>query len=339
MLTPRTLKDDTVFNKPHIHTALKQLQLGIDIELTNHCNAHCYYCPRDLVTHTGFMSEATFKNLVDQAASHQSPFLLFACGHGESILHPDIGDFIAYARNKNLSFGLQTNGSLLTPERRKALIKSGLTTLRFSVSALGELHEQMYRLKFEPILKNIKAFIREANGSCRVGVYIVQTDLNKSLIKDYKTFWEDIGVDHCDVFPVNNRSGSISSKNIIYTDSENRYQVEKIISEESFSNLCTTALVSCFVGYDGNYYLCANDWEKKISIGHVTKLSLREVLIAKKNILGARAASICETCDLNINNRINDCLRLDDKKEALENLIKIRHHEETIMHELLSENK
>lgn len=335
MLPPHILKEDTVFNRPRIHTTLEQPMLGIDIELTNHCNAHCYYCPRDLVTHTGFMQEDTFKNLVDQAADYPSPLLLFACGHGESLLHPEIGRFISYARNKNLSFGLQTNGSLLTPDKRKILLESGLSTLRLSVSALGELHEKMYRLKFQPILKNIKAFIREAKGSCRIGIYIVQTDLNKAMIKDYKTFWEDIGIDHCDVFPVNNRSGSLPSKNIIYTDGRNDDQIEKIIRDESFSNLCTTALLSFFIGYDGNYYLCANDWEKKISIGHITKLSLPQALIEKTNVLNNNAASICQTCDLNIKNRINDCLRLANSEESVRQLIKNRKEEENMMQELL----
>ena len=336
MIDAKNLETDSVFNRPKINVLPPHIERIIDLELSNHCNAACYYCPRDLVTETGFMAEDTFKTIIDQVSVYPQKIELLACGHGESLLHPKVAEFIAYARSKNLAFGLQTNGSPLTPERRRALLDAGLTTLRLSVSAIGDLHEQMYRLKFDTVLKNIKSFIAEARGSCSVGIFIVQTDLNRMHIKDYKTFWEDVGVDHCVVLPVHNRSGSLPFKNVIYTNHIDYARSEKIVSDESFSNLCFVALMSDFIGYDGNHYLCPNDWEKKISIGHVNKLSLSEALHLKAEILNNRTASICDTCDMNIHNRVKGCLGSNNSDELIHQLIENRHNEENFMQKLLS---
>ena len=44
-----SLKNDLVFNRPRLKISPEAIIRGIDIELTNYCNASCYYCPRDLI--------------------------------------------------------------------------------------------------------------------------------------------------------------------------------------------------------------------------------------------------------------------------------------------------
>ena len=108
------------------------------VELTNHCNLKCGICwsqnpqihpPRE----KGFMSPWLFKKIVDQLAeyyetkSHRRMFLSLSYG-GESLLHPDFDELLAYAASKR-AFKIQliTNGILLRehlPElnRHKVLV-------------------------------------------------------------------------------------------------------------------------------------------------------------------------------------------------------------------------
>ena len=36
------------------------MELSVDIELTNRCNAKCHFCPRDQTPHEGLMSPEVF---------------------------------------------------------------------------------------------------------------------------------------------------------------------------------------------------------------------------------------------------------------------------------------
>ena len=149
------------------------------------------------------MEEATFKLVVDQAVDSGHAPKIMACGHGESILHPEISNFVRYTRKQGLEFGLQTNGALLNKTKRAALLDAGISAINISVSFTDKLYEKTYRLKYQPILENIKALIADAKGVCDIGIYIVMTDLNEGKINEYKKYWFDIGVDRVDVFSCN----------------------------------------------------------------------------------------------------------------------------------------
>lgn len=338
MLTPANLEHDSIFKKPKIKIApdivSSEYYRGIDIELTNHCNANCYFCPRDHVHHAGFMSEATFSAVIDRASEYPGNLMLFSCGHGESILHPRIGDFIQMARDRGLLYGLQTNGYLLTDHRRKLLLDSGINVINISASSTDNLYNDIYQLEFSVVLENVKCLLRESENRCDVGIYIVQTDLNKHLIPRYKEFWQDLGIKRIEVFPVVNRSGTIPHKNLIYSDASRLSDIDSIMEKNQFTNLCHAPVFGNFISWDGNYYLCSNDWEKKFPVGDVNSMSLVDALKIKIDMLSNNTASICNTCDWNIKNRIRDCLEYPDTG-YMEKLLLARHQEEKNMETVL----
>lgn len=97
------------------------------IELTNVCDLRCSYC--SLTTSQrpkGFMSEETFRKVVEHA-SLSSPLNLVLMHHfGEPLLHPRLERFVAIAAEAHLNPGFSTNGQTLTVERFEDLVRHGL---------------------------------------------------------------------------------------------------------------------------------------------------------------------------------------------------------------------
>lgn len=131
------------------------------VELTSHCNFRCVMCPnKDLEKHEkGFMDMALYKKIVDEA----SPFIfdINLAHRGESLLHPQIIDAIAYARRQGLYTRLHTNGSLLTEDLSRQIVEVGLDRLSFSFDGYDKQTYEKIRIggNFDKTVSNIIRFL------------------------------------------------------------------------------------------------------------------------------------------------------------------------------------
>jgi len=107
------------------------------IEITNACNFKCTWCPDEIMDRRrGFMKKEQVFHLVDELAEKRSwlgplyPVKLHQMG--EPMLHPDLGEIVAYAEQRGVPFELNTNCGLITLERIDALYRAGLTNLILS---------------------------------------------------------------------------------------------------------------------------------------------------------------------------------------------------------------
>lgn len=138
------------------------IPLNIDIELTNHCNLHCTMCPSTIYGYSdkGFMSEALYKKIVDDASSLGVPAIKLIW-RGESLLHPQLIEFVAYAKKKGIiDVLLNTNATLLTPEISRGLIEAGLDKLFFSFDSPYQDQYEKIRIgaNYHTVINNIKTF-------------------------------------------------------------------------------------------------------------------------------------------------------------------------------------
>ena len=131
------------------------------VELTSHCNYRCVMCPnKDLdKTDKGYMDMALFKKIVDEAA----PFVfdINLAHRGESLLHPQIIEAIAYAKKNGLYTRLHTNGSLLTEDLSRQIIRAGLDRLSFSFDGYEKQTYEKIRIggDFDKTVSNIVRFL------------------------------------------------------------------------------------------------------------------------------------------------------------------------------------
>ena len=139
------------------------------------------------------MLPALFSKIFDECQGKQT--FIRITGTGEPFMNPYLIDALLEAKRKSLACGIITNGSLLTPEKGKLLIKSGIDVLEISVDAMDKTTYEKIRigLKFENILANIDFLIKyrsKIDAPTKIMVSVVeQPDLID--VEKTKKFWED----------------------------------------------------------------------------------------------------------------------------------------------------
>jgi radical SAM protein with 4Fe4S-binding SPASM domain len=109
-------------------------------------------------------------------------------------------DVLLEGKKRGLVFGIITNGSLLVPEKSKALLDAGIDMLEFSVDAGTKEEYEKIRvgLKFETLLKNIDFILNYRDKiKCLTKVVVSIIDQPDRVdVQKAKEFWEAKKVDN-----------------------------------------------------------------------------------------------------------------------------------------------
>lgn len=133
----------------------------IAFSLTNRCNTVCRYCFKSCSSKNNqFLPFETIKSCLDWCAARADSKTFAQFTGGEPFLHPNIWEILNYARSKDFTLRLQTNGLMLsqmTPAQFTLLAQPGQV---FKISLDGydeETHEEM-RAKgtFKRIMRGIE---------------------------------------------------------------------------------------------------------------------------------------------------------------------------------------
>lgn len=129
-------------------------------EVTTRCNLDCTHCYASSVDSAKEeLTTAEGKKLLDQIAENGEIRMIVVTG-GEPLLRKDIFELMEYAGKLGFSIIFSTNGTLLTPDTAKDLVKLGVTN--FSISLDGctaECHESIRRKPgcFQKAVDGLKA--------------------------------------------------------------------------------------------------------------------------------------------------------------------------------------
>lgn len=106
------------------------------IEVTTYCNFNCIYCFRRNMHNDkdSYMDFSLYKKIIDEASRLGVEKIIFS-GWGEPLTHPEIINFLKYAKQKKLYILLNTNGSLLK-EYLRDLSNSIVDEITISVDSL-----------------------------------------------------------------------------------------------------------------------------------------------------------------------------------------------------------
>jgi MoaA/NifB/PqqE/SkfB family radical SAM enzyme len=122
----------------------------ICVDATNRCNLHClccaYHSPLSdkAVTATQDIDPELFKRLCRDAKALGTNMIVIQ-GEGEPLLHPGIFDLIETAKAGGFITKMFTNGTLLDDLRIKAILDSGLDSLKLTLWASSpEQYEKNY---------------------------------------------------------------------------------------------------------------------------------------------------------------------------------------------------
>ncbi len=141
-----------------------ELPTYVQIEPVGQCNLRCEMCPiqfrKDGPPHGGlaFMKWETFTSLLEGFPALKR---LHLQGLGEPMMHPQFFDMVHYAAERGIQVTINTNLTLLNPQRTDRLVQSGLDTLYFSIdgSTAATYERIRKRAHFDRVLNNVELLL------------------------------------------------------------------------------------------------------------------------------------------------------------------------------------
>jgi putative metalloenzyme radical SAM/SPASM domain maturase len=187
-----------------VSPALRPHPSKLFVELTTHCNLSCQMCVKQSPGNEivpGDMSRETFHAL---SSAFPTAEALILNGIGESLLHPELEDFIRIAREAmppESWIGFQSNGLLLDEQRALSLLKAGLDRICLSLDAVcPEMFRSIREGGEVADLEKAFAALRSARKACpesrlQVGVEFVVMRDNLHQLPDVLRWSAAQGVD------------------------------------------------------------------------------------------------------------------------------------------------
>ncbi len=243
------------------------------IELTNSCNFSCTMCANKLMKREkGFMSPDIFKKTLNKCKDAGiQKIKLYTIG--ESMLHTKFMEFFRLANTYPFKeIMISTNGSMLTKDIMKEIVKSEKLKIQFSFNGWNkQSYESRYKGgNFEDTVQKIKDMtkhIKEAglpkNTLTINGVISKTTGVTK---KSKAFFKKELGLDEnqINIHNAHNWNEVIEKDIIKQRDGKNYY--------------CHIANTRIGVLYDGRVTVCGClDVNAELIIGDITKNTISEI--------------------------------------------------------------
>lgn len=146
----------------HLRTPVPVLS-KIYIEPTNTCNLKCRTCIRNVWDEpAGFMTDLVFECILQAMESGAAARSVIFGGFGEPLAHPQILNMIRRVKDMKARVEIITNGTLLSEDCSRDLIKVGLDMLWVSIDGAQQESYGDVRLgaELEKVLANLEGFAR-----------------------------------------------------------------------------------------------------------------------------------------------------------------------------------
>ena len=177
----------------------------VRFEVTNHCNAHCVFCPRDDWLHTrpqGIMDMELYTRLVDELVEENMGVSFISLeNYGEPYVDPHLFERARYAKDLGFYVATISTGSLLHKKKGgRGGIEQTLECIdKLRLSYYGitkDVYETLQRkLTFETTTKNIHDLFeaKEKTGSkTRIEMYFLLMPENEHQMDDWLKMYEPI---------------------------------------------------------------------------------------------------------------------------------------------------
>ena len=183
----------------------------VAIEPTNLCNLRCSMCPVHASPEgrkkrpSGLMDFGLYKRIINQLPERNKVNLVLH-GYGEPLLHPDIVEMVSFAKKSGINdVQFATNGMLLTGEKSKGLIASGLDRLDVSLDGFTGKEYEAIRIgaDFNAVKENIAEFLRLRGKKSKpaLNIRLVKQKANKKNTGGFIKYWtktaDTVTVDEC----------------------------------------------------------------------------------------------------------------------------------------------
>jgi len=259
----------------------------VNIEPTNLCNLRCTLCSMDGSRPGGFMDEALFGRIVDDAAAAGVTEARLFLG-GEPLLHPGIAGFVRRAEEAGLITCIHTNAVRLDAGMSASLLDAGLSQISFSFDGDSAVEYEQVRVgaRFDLVLANILGFLETKRER---GMSLPETTLQMILPEaarvrrggaqggprgkrspnappevdpGFAARFEGLPLDRWLILSPHNWAGE-------------RQDIDERRGSVFFP--CQALWQSLSIGWDGTVFLCCGDLNGRVRLGDLRTQTLMEV--------------------------------------------------------------
>ena len=131
-----TYRDEELRPHPALHSLF--------FELTVNCNEHCRHCGSMCgdVSEEEPLTTGEWKRILDDVKIDFGNDKLRLCiTGGEPLLYKDFFEIMSYAHSLGFTWGMTSNGTLITPEIAHKLHETGMSTISVSIDGLKDTHD------------------------------------------------------------------------------------------------------------------------------------------------------------------------------------------------------
>ena len=243
------------------------------IEPVSSCNLKCGVCFQSDTSfikkeYMGKMDFDLYKKIIDEAVKNGTKALTFG-SRGEPTIHPQIIDFIEYAKNKFLDFKIITNATKLSDELIHKILESNVNLLQFSIDSEDkETYEKIRKFSnFDKILQNVKNYnnIKKTYKNCKTvtrvsGLKVYETQSEKK----FHDFW------------------SLYADEIVFKKVSERWNTYNNKVDEDLTTPCRSIWERMYIWFDGKVNPCDADYKSKLSYGNVKNSTIKEIWNSNK---------------------------------------------------------
>ncbi|HUU00765.1 MAG TPA: radical SAM/SPASM domain-containing protein [Myxococcota bacterium] len=275
---------------------------GIDIELTNRCNAHCIFCPQRSMKRYGNMTTEVLERVL-RTIREEPIGTIYFIGRGEPLMHPNFIDYIRKIRDlTGVEFELFTNGLALVPEVVDRLVKLNDRYLNITInvslhSLKEETHQALTGTDLRVIAKNLR-YLQSRADRLNVSYAFVTNKVNEEEMASLRRYLDRTGNRKWDVSLVYNKGGLIEDGTLFDGDFYRRH----LGPQDPASNTTGPCWYSyCgsyyFVNYHGQFTLCHDDFREETILGEVGKDNLETIDARVAELYRRGGAPRCRRCN------------------------------------------
>jgi radical SAM protein with 4Fe4S-binding SPASM domain len=249
--------------------------IRFNIEPTNHCNLSCSMCPRELNRPFGYMDMSLFQKIIDESIVYGKRLIITMNKDGEPLLHPELPQMIRYAKDKEAAHKINfyTNGILLTEEKSRELIKSGLDTIHISIDAFTmETYKKIKNSqKLGIVEENVQGLVKlkkklRSQGPL-ITVKIIHTPDTEDELKPFINKWKGVA-DFIEVGEYHTWDGTIYDSGLFTSNNS---------TKKTMRYPCTFLWYNPVILWDGRVTTCCVDYQGKGVIGDIKEDSLAKI--------------------------------------------------------------